>query len=62
MSDPANPLRRSRDGMVAGVCSGIARTFGLDVTLIRVVWVLLVLFFGTGILAYLICWVVIPKE
>lgn len=56
------PLRRSGDGMIAGVCSGIARHFGLDVTLIRVVWVLLVLLYGTGFLAYAICWIVIPKE
>jgi len=48
--------------MIAGVCSGVGRHFGLDVTLIRVVWVLLVLLYGTGVLAYVICWIVIPKE
>ena len=59
-------LTRVREGkQVAGVCAGVARHLDLDVTLVRLVWILMVVFppvLGTGILAYLICWAVIPME
>ncbi|MBE6306878.1 MAG: PspC domain-containing protein [Bacteroidales bacterium] len=54
---------RPRNGRkIAGVCQAFANFFGLDVSLIRIVWLLLVLFAGTGLLAYLICWIVVPEE
>ena len=49
-------------GKIAGVCAAFANFFGLDVSIIRIVWLLAVLLAGTGVLAYLICWLVIPKE
>ena len=59
-------LTRIREGkQIAGVCAGIARHLDLDVTLVRLVWILMVIFppvLGTGVLAYLICWAVIPME
>jgi phage shock protein C len=56
-------LVRPREGrMIAGVAAGIARYFGIDATLVRVLWVLAVCLFGTGLLAYLICWIVIPES
>jgi phage shock protein C len=57
-------LVRSRDGrMLAGVCAGIAGYFGLDVTLVRVIWaVVSVITGGAGVLAYLVAWVIIPDE
>ena len=56
-------LLRPRDGaLIGGVCAGIARYFAVDVTLIRLLWVLAVCLAGTGVLAYLICWIVIPRE
>jgi phage shock protein C len=57
-------LVRSRKGrMVAGVCAGIADYFGLDVTLVRViVTVVSVITGGTGALAYLAAWMIIPDE
>ena len=61
--DEGKKLLRPRDGrMAGGVCAAFARYFGIDATLIRLVWVLLVLLAGTGILAYVICWIVIPEE
>jgi phage shock protein PspC (stress-responsive transcriptional regulator) len=61
--DSEKKLLRPRDGvMLAGVCAGFARYFGVDVTLVRLGWVFLVVLFGTGLLAYLICWIVIPQE
>ena len=57
-------LVRSRDGrMLAGVCAGIAGYFGVDVTLVRVIWaVVSVLTGGAGVLAYLAAWAIIPGE
>ncbi|MFZ0047156.1 MAG: PspC domain-containing protein [Streptosporangiaceae bacterium] len=57
-------LVRSREGrMVAGVCSGLARYFGWDVTMVRViVAVLCIITGGAGALAYLAVWVLIPEE
>ena len=54
-------IYRSRtDRRLAGVCGGIAEYLNTDPTLIRLLWVLLVLFAGTGVLAYIICAIVIP--
>ena len=54
---------RPREGRkIAGVCQALANFFGLDVSIIRIVWLLAVLLGGTGLLAYLICWLVIPEE
>jgi len=56
-------LLRPRAGRkIAGVCQGFAEYFDLDVTLIRVVWVLVALFGGGGFLAYAIGWIVMPEE
>ena len=54
---------RPREGRkIAGVCQSLANFFGLDVSIIRIVWLLAVLLAGTGFLAYLVCWLVIPEE
>ena len=56
-------LTRVEDGkMIAGVCNGIAKYFNLDVTLIRLAWILLVFMVGTGILAYFIAMIIMPAE
>jgi phage shock protein C len=57
-------LVRSRKGrMVAGICAGIADYSGLDVTVVRViVTVVSVITGGTGALAYLVAWMIIPGE
>jgi phage shock protein C len=57
-------LVRARKGrMLAGICAGIAEYSGLDVTLVRViVAVVSVITGGTGVLAYLAAWMIIPGE
>jgi phage shock protein C len=51
------------DRKIGGVCGGIAEYFERDSTVIRVLFVLLVVFsFGFGILAYVALWLVIPKR
>ena len=54
--------RSSSDKMIAGVCGGLGKYFGLDSTILRLVFVLLLIFAGTGLLAYLVMWVVIPQD
>jgi phage shock protein C len=57
------PLSRIRDGKIAGVCGGVARYFDLDVTLVRVLWLFAAIFPPIpGIIAYLVCWAVMPKD
>ena len=55
-------LYRARgDRKLAGVCAGIAEYFGWDPTLVRVGWILLTLLGGSGVLLYLILWLVMPE-
>ena len=56
-------LRRSSNKMIAGVCAGIAEYFGWEVTLFRVVFVVVSILSVAfpGILVYLVLWVVMPK-
>ncbi len=59
---PSGTLLRPRyPRMIAGVCSGIAQHYGADVTIVRLVLVLCVLFAGFGIGLYIIAWIVIPE-
>lgn len=56
-------LRRKRTGkLIGGVCAGLAEYFQTDVSIVRLIMVLLALLDGFGILFYLIAWVVIPEE
>jgi phage shock protein PspC (stress-responsive transcriptional regulator) len=57
-------LYRSRkDRMVAGVAGGLGEYFGIDPTLIRLGWVLLLIPGGLpGLLPYILCWIIIPRE
>jgi phage shock protein C len=56
-------LHRSRtERMIAGVCGGIAEYLDVDPTIVRVLWVLFAFMAGTGILLYLILWVVMPLD
>ncbi|MDP6478799.1 MAG: PspC domain-containing protein [Phycisphaerales bacterium] len=52
--------RRSSNRVIAGVCGGLAEYLGWDPTLVRIVWLVLVLAAGTGVLAYLILWICMP--
>ena len=56
-------LYRSRtDRKIAGVCGGLAAHFGMDPVIPRLIWVVFALAAGMGLLAYIICWLVIPLE
>lgn len=47
---------------IFGVCGGLAEYFNIDISLVRIAWVLLVLFGGTGVLLYLVCAIVLPNK
>ena len=56
-------LYRSRnDKKLSGVCAGFAQYLGIDPTIVRLLFVFFVLWAGTGLLAYIICALVIPEE
>ena len=58
----AKKLTRSRtDRKLAGVCGGIAEFFDVDVTVIRILWVLATFLSGSGLLAYIICALLMPE-
>lgn len=55
-------LTRSANKKIAGVCAGLANYLGVDPTVMRIVWILLVIFAGFGILLYVILWLLMPME
>ena len=59
----AKRVYRSRnEKVIAGICGGLGEYFGVDPVLIRIVWVVTVICAGTGILAYILAWILFPKE
>jgi phage shock protein C len=62
METPKPRLRRSRNSMIAGVCSGIADWMGWDPTVVRILYILLSILSAAfpGIIVYLILWAVMP--
>lgn len=62
MADAMRRLRRSRNRMIAGVCGGIAEWLGWDVTVVRVLYVVvsIVSYAFPGTLVYIILWIVMP--
>ncbi len=53
-------LRKSRDKKIWGVCGGVAEYLDMDPTIVRIIWLCIVLCAGTGILAYLIAALLMP--
>ncbi|MDP3357996.1 MAG: PspC domain-containing protein [Lutibacter sp.] len=54
-------FRDSDDKFLGGVCSGLAHYFGMDVIWMRLLWLVLFFFFGTGFLIYILLWILIPQ-
>ena len=56
-------LYRSRSNrQIAGVCGGLAEYFNMDATLLRVLFVVLAVLGGSGIVLYLAMWIIVPRE
>jgi len=60
------PMRRlyrsGNDKILGGVCGGLGEYFGIDPTLIRLAWIIFSLVYGSGVLAYIIAWIIIPRN
>lgn len=54
--------RSHNDKIIAGVCGGLAEYFGVDSTIVRLLFVLVVAFGGSGIVLYLLLWLIMPKS
>lgn len=52
-----------KDRKIAGVCGGLADYFGIDPTIVRILWALAVMVsYGTGFILYLVFWLIVPRE
>ena len=60
MEEPRKLYRSQTQRMIAGVCGGLAEYFNVDATLMRVVFVLLAVFGGSGIVIYIVMWIIVP--
>ena len=54
--------KSSKNKKLAGVCGGLAEYLNIDVTVVRLIWAILSLFCGSGIIIYIICALVIPDD
>ena len=54
-------LTKSSNRMICGVCGGIGEYLGIDATVVRLLWVLLSVMAGAGLLAYIIAAIIIPE-
>ena len=62
MNNDKRLVKSSRDRMICGVCGGVADYLNVDVSLVRLLWIIFTAFGGSGILAYIIAAIVIPEE
>ena len=60
MEEPRKLYRSRSQRMIAGVCGGLADYFNIDATLVRVLFLLLAVFGGTGLVIYLVMWIIVP--
>ena len=50
------------NSMVSGVCLGLSDYFGIDVTILRFIWVIAILFYGVGLIPYIILAIIMPDK
>jgi len=55
-------LYRSREKMIGGVCGGVADFFGMDRSVVRIIFALLLLAGTLGFWLYLLMWIIVPQE
>ena len=51
-----------KNAKLSGVCAGVAKYFDMDPTIIRLIWVFVTLVGGSGLIAYVVCAIVMPDE
>jgi phage shock protein C len=62
ISEPPRLRRSTDDKVVAGVCGGLGRYFGVDPLFFRLAFVVLAIGGGSGVLLYIVGWLIIPQE
>ena len=62
MASTRKLYRSTTNRQLAGVCGGLAEYFNLDATLIRVLFVLLAVLGGSGVVLYVAMWIIVPKQ
>ncbi len=62
MSTTKRLYRIPQNKAIGGVCTGLGEYFEIDYSILRIIWVVSVIFAGMGILAYLIAWILIPER
>jgi phage shock protein PspC (stress-responsive transcriptional regulator) len=55
-------FRSNKEKVLGGVCGGIGNYFDVDPVIVRILFVVAAISWGTGIILYLIAWIIIPKE
>ncbi len=59
----AKKLYRSKeDRKIAGVCGGLGEYFDIDPTIVRLIWLAMLFAVGSGVLAYIIGWIIVPEK
>lgn len=62
-SDSVKRIYRSRsERMLGGVCGGLAKYINADVTIVRIIFFILLIFGGVSFLVYIVMWIIIPQE
>lgn len=59
---PKRLYKSEENKMICGVCGGIAEYFNIDPSIVRIITVVLTLFYGTGLLAYIIAAIILPRK
>ena len=59
---PRRIYRSGKDKILGGVCGGIAEYLNVDPVIIRLIWAVSILFYGTGFALYIIAWIIIPRN
>jgi phage shock protein C len=62
MAETRKLYRSKTNRQLAGVCGGLAEYFNLDTTLIRVLFVVLAVLGGSGVVLYIALWIIVPRE
>ncbi|MEK6954199.1 MAG: PspC domain-containing protein [Candidatus Micrarchaeota archaeon] len=62
MAEIKRLYRSRKDRILGGVCGGMGKYFGVDPVLVRLLFVLLAFGAGSGILLYLVAWLIVPED
>ena len=62
MASTRKLYRSTTNRQLAGVCGGLAEYFNLDATLIRVLFIVLAVLGGSGVILYIALWIIVPKQ